>query len=132
MRTISEMKHRNDFNDLRSLSTNSTRELNVHWLHGHSFPMNGVQVAVLKQTNQIHLKKLTKKIYCYWTKNDVHLKILTNLHAKSCQATGTTDVHLKILTNLHVGGTRTVQYVALCAAHTICCEVFSKNEDGEK
>ena len=31
------------------------------------------------------LKKLTKKIYCYWTKVKVSLKILTNLHAKSCQ-----------------------------------------------
>ena len=46
---------------LGPLSPNSPSELDVLWHDGHTLGVDGAQVGVLKQTNQVSLAGLLKK-----------------------------------------------------------------------
>ena len=52
---------RRDAEDLGPLSPNSPGELDVLWHDGHTLGVDGAQVGVLKQTNQVSLTGLLKK-----------------------------------------------------------------------
>ena len=57
---------RRDAEDLGSLSPDAPGELDVLWHDGHTLGVDGAQVGVLKQTNQVSLAGLLKKEICHY------------------------------------------------------------------
>ena len=69
---------RRDAEDLGSLSPDSPGELDVLWHDGHTLGVDGAQVGVLKQTNQVSLAGLLKSHYGRALESQVSLKALSN------------------------------------------------------
>ena len=63
--------------DLGPLSSDPPGQLDVLWHDGHTLGVDGAQVGVLKQTNQVSLAGLLQKSICHNNVLDVQLMMLT-------------------------------------------------------
>merc|ERR1719309_190358 len=66
-------------NDLSTLSTDATRQLDVLWHDGHALGVNGAQIGVLEQTDQVGLTSLLQSPNGGTLEPEICLEILGNL-----------------------------------------------------
>jgi len=87
---------RRDAEDLGSLSPDSPGELDVLWHDGHTLGVDGAQVGVLKQTNQVSLAGLLKNIFV----NDLKVGIVCSTDLKSANGSGLeSEISFEILSD---------------------------------
>merc|ERR1719309_1023250 len=65
--------------DLSTLSTDTTRRLDVLWHDGHALGVNGAQIGVLEQTDQVGLTSLLQSPNGGTLEPEICLEILGNL-----------------------------------------------------
>jgi len=79
------LKRRLQFEDLSSLSTDATRQLDVLWHDGHTFGMDSAQVGVLEEANQVSFRCLLKSLDSWSLESQVSLEVLGDLTDKTLE-----------------------------------------------